>query len=446
MDKDQTLAAILEYAQTGGGRITTAAQYLADLVKCVRAGGACPVKAVDLSDADRAIKEAAAKLVYSDQTQTLIGEVKAKSTTSTGTTESFIATFDGRMSTIDKDRDGDILEPSGMILVEKMPLLWQHNHSQPVGAMIKNISQTKKLVDNEYGLVDIPLARDATKLLSVGALRLSHGFDPHEAEPIDTYVNSKGQEIPTGWHITKMEVYETSLVSVPANAKASILRYHEKQFDSLCRAKSLGGFETDVVKNYLDQIDARRPRIFKGWIPEKSAATVEATVAKTEQGVETETIEKPRPVVSSIAKAFSNGSIKSVHTALDSPWMEGSYERMLYNLQLALQKAKGERYEKYVDIVSTFEDAVVFCVTSYSPVKQECYRVNYSIDGDSVTLGADFQEVEVKATVVEKSFQKALANREVKPPVDGESETTNPPVSVPTVKSPKNRILKTFGL
>src|SRR5690606_36943551 len=46
-----------------------------------------------------------------------------------------------------------------------------------------------------------------------GALRISHGFDPEEFEPLE-----KGQ----GWHVLKYHIFEVSLVSVPANVDAVI--------------------------------------------------------------------------------------------------------------------------------------------------------------------------------------------------------------------------------
>ena len=368
------------------GSIVTAAHYLSDLVKCVKSGGSCPVKSIEV-DGDVDLKAASEKLTFCQADHVVlesreIDGTKAKRKQTDEIPEDVILEFDGRMSTRDKDRDGDILEPKGMILVEKMPLLWQHNHSQPLGVMVKNLVQDEKKVDNKYWIIDSALGRDAKKLVRLGALRLSHGFDPLEGEVLDTYLNAKGEEVPTGFHLTKLEVYETSLVSVPANAKASILRYREKEFDALCSAKSAMSFETDAVKGYLGAIYDRRPKVFKGWTPEP-----------------TET------------KAETNTRVKSLVWGLASYYAEGSFERTQEMVSIACQNMFRDK-RGWTSLAATFSDHAYYTYQWYDYDNEErhlkMYRVPYTVseDGQSVELGESV-EVEVKLEIAEKMISRS---------------------------------------
>jgi HK97 family phage prohead protease len=388
---------IRNYAESGEGQITTAAEYFGDLVRCVRAGGSCPTKAIQLDgDLEKAIKQAQEKLVYSNLEQKVL-EFESGKAANSGKSgkEGYILKFDGRMSTKDLDRDGDILEPQGMLLVENMPLLWQHNHSQPVGVMIKTLEQNEKYVDNQYGLLDIPLARDAAVLVKGGALRLSHGFDPYEAEPIDTFINHKGEEVPTGWHITEMEVYETSLVSVPANAKAKILRVnYQKQFEAVCDLYGKS-FETDLVKNYVGNVYEKRVKVFKGWSPESDSREPEP---------------KKEKAVKSVSESADVKVVKSLSMAMGSSTLEGSYERMLENVREAVYEKYDDDYDEYCSMVATFEDSVVFAKYNYK--KRECksYRAGFSWSEGKVMLSEDEPtEVQVKASVMEKVTKRLEA-------------------------------------
>lgn len=121
-------------------------------------------------------------------------------------------TFTGWASTPDQDRQGDVVEPAGAEFELPVPLLWQHDHRQPVGAVKQahvsaaGIRVTGKLT------AGVALAAEAWALLKDGALALSVGFRPLASEPLPG----------GGLRFVRWSWHELSLVSVPANAASRI--------------------------------------------------------------------------------------------------------------------------------------------------------------------------------------------------------------------------------
>lgn len=125
----------------------------------------------------------------------------------------------GIASTPEPDRMGDIVEPLGAKFADEIPLLWQHRHDAPVGvarfgkptksgipftASIASILDTgplKDIVDMAWQAVKAKLVRG-----------VSIGFRPLE------YAYMEGG----GIHFTASEIFELSLVTIPANASATI--------------------------------------------------------------------------------------------------------------------------------------------------------------------------------------------------------------------------------
>ncbi len=125
----------------------------------------------------------------------------------------------GVATTPTPDRVGDIVEPLGVEFQNPMPLLWQHWHDKPVGTVefdpptAKGITFTAKLakVDEEGKLKD--RVDEAWQSIKAGLVRgVSIGFSPIEYSWLDE----------GGMRFLKSEVYELSLVTVPANAEATI--------------------------------------------------------------------------------------------------------------------------------------------------------------------------------------------------------------------------------
>lgn len=128
----------------------------------------------------------------------------------------------GVATSITPDRLGDIVEPSGAKFNLPLILLSQHNPGSPVGHVIE--AKTRKdRIDVVTQLVDPDMARSQTvkeRLLAAWddvKLNLTRGFSigfsPLESARIkDSY----------SYHFLEWEWLELSLVTIPANADASI--------------------------------------------------------------------------------------------------------------------------------------------------------------------------------------------------------------------------------
>jgi uncharacterized protein len=145
-------------------------------------------------------------------------------------------TIEGIASTPSPDRYGDIVDPMGAIYTTPMSFLWQHQHTQPVGsvefakpqkdgipfrASIVKASEFTSTVLRERAL-------EAWESVRTGLVRaVSIGFRALDQEPIEgTY----------GIRFKRWEWLELSLVTVPANAEATITTV--KSIDAALRAAS----------------------------------------------------------------------------------------------------------------------------------------------------------------------------------------------------------------
>jgi len=129
-------------------------------------------------------------------------------------------TITGWATTPAVDRVGDIVEPLGVQYKNPLPLLWQHNHHMPVGSVDfgkpteKGVPFTATIAKiDEPGVLKDRLdeAWQSVKLKLVRATSI--GFRDLESE------NIKGTY---GIRYKQTEVYELSLVTIPANAQATI--------------------------------------------------------------------------------------------------------------------------------------------------------------------------------------------------------------------------------
>ncbi len=125
----------------------------------------------------------------------------------------------GWATTPEPDPYGDVVEPLGAKFAAELPLLWQHRHDSPVG-IVKFGKPTAK---------GIPFTASVAKIATPGALKdlcdlawqsvkeqlvrgVSIGFRALE------YSYMEGG----GIRFTETEIYELSLVTIPANAAATI--------------------------------------------------------------------------------------------------------------------------------------------------------------------------------------------------------------------------------
>jgi hypothetical protein len=116
-----------------------------------------------------------------------------------------------------EDRDGDTLHSDGATIDPKMLLLWQHVHTQPIGKYLVTIDQSTKRLVVESCIVDVnKLCHDAAVMVDNDMGRFSHGF--RALEFTETKARDPGRQ--HGFDVTKFEIMEESLVSVPANIDA----------------------------------------------------------------------------------------------------------------------------------------------------------------------------------------------------------------------------------
>lgn len=147
----------------------------------------------------------------------------------------------GIASTPTPDRMGDVVDPMGAKFKTPMPLLWQHQKDKPVG-LVEFAQPTAEGIPFEARLpvIDEPgLLKDrvdeAWHSVKAGLVRgVSIGFLP---------VAGKSERIKGGVKYKEWEWYELSLVTIPANAEATITTI--KSIDTELRAAS--GTQQPVV-------------------------------------------------------------------------------------------------------------------------------------------------------------------------------------------------------
>lgn len=129
-------------------------------------------------------------------------------------------TITGIASTPSTDRMDDIVLPEGASYKMPIPLLWQHNHGDPIGEVIEATVTPKGIEIVARVALGVTDEIDRYwKLMKSGLVRgLSIGFRGLETEQI---------EGTWGVRFKKWEWLELSAVTIPANAEASIATVKE---------------------------------------------------------------------------------------------------------------------------------------------------------------------------------------------------------------------------
>lgn len=219
--------------------VLTADRYFSAIKSCFTGceGGFCPTKLFEAGTEEQWSKElrkAQRKLTFCNDAMLIVPETVTKSIAGDDEVTGSILNFNAIVTTSNRDRDKDILDTKGAVLDPRAPLLWQHIPMQPIGKLVRQISNTGNKLIAKFAIADTALGRDAAALIELGALRISHGFDPTEYEPNDD----------DGFTFSKFLIYEISVVSVPANEDAVITAYSRKQLKSAL----IGGW----AKSYFD--------------------------------------------------------------------------------------------------------------------------------------------------------------------------------------------------
>lgn len=159
----------------------------------------------------------------------------------------------GIATTPTPDRMGDIVEPLGASFAPEIPLLWQHDRQSPVGIArfgkptkdgipftaslpkIDEAGRLKDLVDMAWQSVKAGLVR----AVSIGFRSLEHSM-----------MNDGG------FRFTKSEIIELSLVTIPANAEATIQTV--KSLDSAVRVAAFGEKEKSGASDAIKKSTAKK--------------------------------------------------------------------------------------------------------------------------------------------------------------------------------------------
>jgi len=137
-------------------------------------------------------------------------------------------TITGIASTPTLDRQGDIFEPLGATFAKSIPLLVHHDHSKPIGLAV--LTATRDGIEFVATLAKVATPGtlrdridDAWESLKAGLFKgVSLGFRPL-GDGLKALKNGR-------FHLLKTEIYELSLVTVPANVEATIRSI--KSFDA----------------------------------------------------------------------------------------------------------------------------------------------------------------------------------------------------------------------
>lgn len=306
-------AALLDAIRARKSRsgIVTADRYFREVEGCFD-GGFCPVEnagAKSELEWRKALADAESKLTYTHPRMRVVKRSIKNAPAGEG-----ILQFDCVVTTPRKDHDGDILLTKGAKLNKSAPLLWQHAHMMPIGKVVKQLKQTDEALHARCVIADTALGRDAATLVKLGALRISHGFEPTDWEPLE--------EDEQGYLFKAFNIYEVSLVSLPSNEDAVITALAGKSFDSA------------LVRGWQKSVTGCRCK-GRVSVPADITATVEATgAAATGEAIclggfanvtEAETIDLTKSVAGN--NALVAEAIESINNVLpDELPVERSFE------------------------------------------------------------------------------------------------------------------------
>ena len=187
-------------------------------------------------------------------------ELKAKED-ETGMIAGFFSTYDET-----PDSYGDIIRPGAFTETIKkreesghpFPLCFNHDFSQVIGAVDK-IEDTEKGPYIEAHFLDTELAKDVRKMLKSKAIyQFSFAYDVLGWEE-----PSEAQRKAGIWNIlTKLEVFEISVVTVPANQNAVVTEVKGINADQIAQGtieikagKRNSKADEEVITSTIDQLD-----------------------------------------------------------------------------------------------------------------------------------------------------------------------------------------------
>ena len=280
-------------------------------------------------------------------------------------------TITGWATTPGVDRVGDVVEPLGVQYKNPLPLLWQHDHQQPVGLVqfgkptAKGVPFTATFAEVTEPVGLFNRIEEAWQSVKAGLVRaVSIGFRDLGSEPI------KGS---WGTRFLKTEVYELSLVTIPANAEATITSI--KSFDigapaasgkkdfTVVRLGKPAGASATAVKTIpaipkpeegQDMKFAEQIKAFKDALEQKSARQtelLESAEGRTLDAAESEefdTLSDEITATETHIKRLETMEKSAIASAKPVTDVSGMRERSSITVKATNPVAKGTAFTRYV--------------------------------------------------------------------------------------------------
>lgn len=412
--------------------ILTADRYVRTLRECVGSDLCYRYASSRQTSFDDILKKSASTLTYNNedmQRQATLSTSAFSERDGDGQTialpKNTLMVFRHVLTTPRKDRDGDILRTQGAIVDPKMPLLWQHVHTLPIGKMLAVHEHNSKRLTLISAIVDInDLCHDAAVMIDNDMGRFSHGFRAIEftdlkEQPGETTAGGDGFDVKV------FEVMEASLVSVPSNTDAEA----EEILLDLVEGRKL---TSPLMKEYGRHIRSNRPVSVavgsdasdaqtKGQSdeePDSTAGHEPATdtaagaghgcqcqrQASSDTAADASTSEKAAADGDSTTAAGTDESQDAVKMYVYSGMIDGSWEQIERQLSddarravLASGVSLGEH--DWTHIVATFEDSAVICVSrSGDGGEYEYFRSAWTTGDDGAGFTGELTPVEIETT------------------------------------------------
>lgn len=189
-------------------------------------------------NAESIIKSASKKLSFCQPRTEIISKTTRKGmkdlTEGIRVPKNAILVFKNTLVTKDVDRDKDIVHPSGAKPSKKVPVLWSHIGTLPIGGTLKFLSPFTERVQTIGFIVDLKdlfPTKDVVSLIEASILSFSQGMLPMEWEP--------RRDSQVGAEVKEFEIVEQSTVSVPS--------LREAQFEEIQRIKLNSSYMKSII-------------------------------------------------------------------------------------------------------------------------------------------------------------------------------------------------------
>ena len=155
--------------------------------------------------------------------------------------------FSGIASTPELDRQGEIIDLAGVTFRNPVPLLWHHDQRQPVGRAILTVTPAGILFDATIPTIDEPgplksRVDEAWQCIKAGLITgvsIGHHFLTNRVEHLTSGARK----------LLKTEICEVSLVTIPANANATILSVKSLAFPRSKGAPAMKPTTAEHIQN-----------------------------------------------------------------------------------------------------------------------------------------------------------------------------------------------------